>query len=230
MNPHAVNCAVLAGRRSEEERVFELNYGVFHGTAFCLAPSLFLTAAHVFQDARGDGEVAVARLTPGQFHGVPVQDFELFENIDLAVLHCPGLQAEILPFNFASLGFLVDVFAMGFAFGFEPPVSHLRAFKGYVVNRRALTILPGLPPGYEVSFVPPPGLSGAPLLTSLPSGTIAVTGMILKHHTAEFGDRRMDLGLALDIEEILTLESRILGGSIAERLFRQARVQRGREP
>lgn len=230
MNPHAVNLAVLAGRDNREQGVFELNYGVFHGTAFCLAPHLFLTAAHVFRDAQGDGQVAVARLTPGQFHGVTVQDFEFFEDIDLALLYCPGLEAEILPFNFASLYFLADVFAMGFAFGFEPPVFHLRAFKGYVVNRRGLTILPSVPPGYEISFVPPPGLSGAPLLTSLPNGSTAVTGMILRHHTAEFRDRRMELGLALDIEEILTLESRIVGGSIAERLFRRARIQHNRQP
>jgi hypothetical protein len=226
MNPHAVNCAVLAGREDKEKRVFDLNYGVFHGTAFCLAPNLFLTAAHVFRDACGDGEVAVARLTPGNFHGVAVQDSELFDDIDLALLHCPGLLAEILPFNFAPQPFLADVCAIGFAFGFEPPVVQLRAFKGYVVNRRALGILPGHPPGYEISFVPPPGLSGAPLLTLPPSGPASVTGMILQHHTAEFRERKMDLGLALDIEEILTLDSRIVGGNIAERLFGQPRIRR----
>jgi hypothetical protein len=227
MNSRAVNCAVLAGRTNRQNRVFDLNYGVFHGTAFCLAPNLFLTAGHVFRDAQGDGEeVAVARLTPGSHHGVAVQDFELFEDIDLALLHCPGLQAEILPFNFDPLEFLVDVFAMGFAFGLEPPFFHLRAFKGYVVNRRSLTSLRGHPPGYELSFVPPPGLSGAPLLTSFPGGPDAVTGVILQHFTAEFNGRRMELGLALDIGEILTLESKILGGSIAERLFRQTRIRR----
>jgi hypothetical protein len=134
--------------------------------------------------------------------------------------------AEVLPFNFASLGFLVDVFSMGFAFGFEPPKFHLRAFKGHVVNRRELDTLSGRPPGYELSFVPPPGLSGAPLLTSLPDGSIAATGVILQHHTSEFRERRMDLGLALDIEEILTLDSRMLGGSVAERLFRRQRLVR----
>ncbi len=37
----------------------------------------------------------------------------------------------------------------------------------------------------------------------------------------------MDLGIALDIEEILTLDSRIVGGSIAERLFRRPKIIRG---
>jgi len=224
--PHAANCAVVAGRGDQKTGVFELNYGLFHGTAFCLAPNLFLTAAHVFREARQDGEVAVARLTPGNFQTVLVQDFELYEEIDLVLLHCPGLRAEILPFNFASMNFLDDVCAMGFAFGLEPPVFQLRAFKGYVVNRRELSSLRGLPPGYEVSFVPPPGLSGAPLISSMPGAPVFVRGMILQHYTAEFRERKMELGLALDIEEILTLESRIVGGSIAERLFRQPQLRR----
>ena len=58
MDPHATNLAVIAGKADRERRVFDLNYGLFHGTAFCLAPDLFLTAAHVYEDAKGDGEVA----------------------------------------------------------------------------------------------------------------------------------------------------------------------------
>lgn len=224
MNPHAVNLAVVAGRGNQEEAVFELNYGVSHGTAFCLAPHLFLTAAHVFRAAQADGEVALARLTPGQFQVQTVHDVEVFEDIDVALLLCPHLGAEILPYNFEPLYYLVDVFAMGFPFGFEPPFSYLRAFKGHVMTRRVLISLRGGPPGYELSFVPPPGLSGAPLLTMLPDGSTAVTGIILQHYTAEYCERRMDLGLALDIEELLTLDSRLVGGSIAERLFRRPRI------
>jgi hypothetical protein len=207
--------------------MFDLAYGVFHGTAFCLAPGLFLTAAHVFRDARNDGEqVCVARLTPGNFHGVTVQDFELFEDIDLALLHCPGLAADILPFGFTPLPYLADVCAAGFAFGFEPPVFHIRAFKGYIVNRRALDRFKSSPPGYEFSFIPPPGLSGAPLLVVMPDGLPCICGVVLEHYTAEFRERHMDLGIALDIEELLTLDSRIIGGSIAELVFQRPKVIR----
>lgn len=226
MNTHAVNCAVVSGRRNQKEQVLDLNYGVFYGTAFCLAPNLFLTARHVFEAARSDGEVAVFRLTPGSFYGVSVQDSESYPDIELALMYCPGLGAEILPFNFSPLGFLDDVFAMGFAFGLEAPKFHLRAFKGYIVNRRGFTDKPDTAPVYELSFLPPPGLSGAPLLTSLQGGTIAVVGMVLQHYTAEFQDGKMELGVALDIEELLTIDSRIVGGSIAEHLFRRPRLQR----
>lgn len=171
----------------------------------------------------------MARLTPGNFYAQTVQDFEIFDDIDLALLYCSNLSAEILPFSLTPLNFLMDVFTMGFPFGFEPPFYYIRAFKGHVVTRRGLTSLPGVPAGYELSFVPPPGLSGAPLLILLPDGSPVVTGMVLQHHTAEYRERRMKLGLALDIEELLTLESRIVGGSIAERLFNRQRLIRNRK-
>jgi hypothetical protein len=37
---------------------------------------------------------------------------------------------------------------------------------------------------------------------------------MLQHYVAEYRDRRMGLGLALDIEELLTIESRIVVGSV----------------
>jgi hypothetical protein len=47
----------------------------------------------------------------------------------LALMLSPGLDAEILPFRFDSLSWFEDVLALGYAFGFEPPVYHLRAFQ-----------------------------------------------------------------------------------------------------
>jgi hypothetical protein len=227
-NPHAVSLAVLAGRGDRDLDAFELNFGLFHGTAFCLAPDLFVTAAHVYGAAQGEGEVALARLTRPRVQAQTVRDAEVFEHLDLALLVCPNLEAEILPVSFAAQSFLAEVVPYGYPFGLEMPNYYLRAFRGHVVTRRSLTILPGAPPGYELSFVPPPGLSGAPLLLPAGGGE-AVTGIVLKHHKAEFQDRSMELGLALDIEELLTLDSRILGGSIAERLYGQPRLVRDRE-
>lgn len=230
MNAFAAHFAVVAGRDNAQKRAFDLNYGLFHGTAFGLAPDLFLTAAHVLQAAQSDGKVAVARLTRQGNDVELVQDVELFDRIDLALMVCPGLRAEILPFHFSALNFLEDFVCFGYPFGLEPPRFYLRAFKGHVVTRRTLTILPAQPPGYELSLVPPPGLSGAPVLVGSATGTPEVAGMILQHHTAEFQGRQMDLGIALDIEELLTLDSKIIGGSIAELVFKRARVTRPSQP
>jgi hypothetical protein len=229
-DPHAVSLAVLTSHGEASERgILELSRAEFHGTAFALAPNLFLTAWHVYNDARAaPGKVALARLTTSQSVHF-VADAEEFPAIDVAILHCPGLTADIRPFNFATMSWLDDVAAYGFAFGLTlssgigPPIYVLRAFKGSVVTRRGLTELQGVPPGYEVSFVPPPGLSGAPLL-SLRGDRPVVKGIMLQHHTAELAGRRMDLGLALDIEELLTLDSRLVGGSVAECVFNRERV------
>src|SRR2546426_6221886 len=127
MNAHAVSLAVVAGKGDREKKIFNLSYGVFHGTAFCLAPHLFLTAGHVYRDAKLDGEVAVARLGPGQLQAEAVDDAEVFEAIDLAILRCPTLAAEVIPFPFPPLEYLPDVFSLGSPFGLNPPVWHMRA-------------------------------------------------------------------------------------------------------
>lgn len=231
MNPLGMNLAVLAGHGDGTDGLFDLHRGEFHGTAFCLAPELFITAAHVYEAAAGTGQVALARLGPSAQQIRPVRDADVFPDIDLALMHCPNLTAEILPMNFEPLHWLTDVFSFGYAFGLEVAagpgkahVYHLRAFRGHIVTRRGLTQLKGVPPGYEVSFVPPPGLSGAALLVMQPDGVQVVTGVVLKHHVAELAERRMELGLAVDSEELLTLESRLVGGSVAERLFGRDKI------
>jgi hypothetical protein len=51
------------------------------------------------------------------------------------------------------------------------------------------------------------------------------------HASVESEGRKMELGLAVDIEELLTLDSQILGGSVAERLFDLPKLtRRSRRP
>ena len=227
MNPYAVNLAVVAGRGDPTSgESLDLSRAEFHGTAFGMAPGIFVTAGHVYEAAvAAGGNVVLFRMTPDNVNGQVVEDAQVFTHADLALLYCPHLQAEILPFRFSPpLNYLEKVVALGYAFGLtlfapnHPGVYVMRGFKGHVVTRSGLTELPGVPPGYEVSFVPPPGLSGAPLIV-FAQDVPAVAGIVLQHHTAELAGRRMDLGLALDAEELLTLSSHIVGGSIAEQVF-----------
>lgn len=221
--------AVVTGRDNPEGQRFDLTSGLFHGTAFALGPTLSLTAGHVYagaNDAKGNGTISLARFGPEGFFMAPIADAEIFEHIDVALLYSPDVTAAATwPLLFTPLEFLSDVFSLGYAFGFEPPYPYLRAFKGHVVTRRRLSALSGSPPGYEISFVPPVGLSDAPLLAHSAAG-VFVAGIILKHQTAEYKDRRMDLGLAVDVEELLTLDSRIVGGSLAEIVLGRPRLVR----
>lgn len=221
--------------------MLDLSRFEIYGTAFPLdvRRGLFATALHVYEQAsehaaaQNNGLVAVGRImdTPEQI--VPVADSEHFRGIDFVILSCPRLQTPVLQFDFTPLDYLSEVSACGYPFALTltqngPPVKYLRAFAGTVVTRRGLTELPSVPPGYETSFVPPPGLSGAPLL-SLNSG-VAIRGMMLREHVAQLEharERQMTLGIALDIEELLTLQSRIVGGSLAETLFGMRFLDRG---
>jgi hypothetical protein len=210
MDPHSLSLAVVSGKGNKDKNAFEINHAIFYGTAFCIKPNLFVTAAHVLNGAKVDGEVALARLTPRSPHIVPVKEHEIFDDIDLALLHCPGLSAVLLPFNSSPLGFHDDIFTYGYPFGLEKPNYYLRAFKGHVVTRRRLASLPAKPPGYELSLIPPPGLSGAPLIYNLPDGSSCIAGMILQQHTIEYCERQMDLGLALDTAVMRALKSKII--------------------
>lgn len=233
-NPWAVNLVVIAGHGDRGSRMFDISRGEFYGTAFAITGEHFLTAWHVWDAASHNGDVALGRLGPPQPLIQLVDDVDAYPDIDLALLHCRGLDAETLPVTFDALPWFADVAAMGFPFGMEiartrgeSHIYQLRAFKGHIVNRCGLTILNARPPGYELSFIPPPGLSGAPLIFAKAPGSVEVKGIVLKHQTTELGDgRRMELGLALDLEELLTLESRILGGSVAEKIFNRKKLIR----
>jgi len=57
----------------------------------------------------------------------------------------------------------------------------------------------------------------------MPAG---VAGIVLMHHRAEHDDSVMDVALALEAEELLTLDSEIVGGSLAEKVFGRPRITR----
>ena len=227
-----VHLAVVSGNEQQTNQLFNLSRGEFHGTAFALADEVFITALHVYRDARANGiNVAIGQIMTQRKQVNLVTEADEFPDIDLVLLKCPGLHVRRLHFDFSPLDYLSEVAACGFAFGvtLSPDGRHtqiLRSFKGHIVTRRGLTELSSIAPaGYETSFVPPPGLSGAPLLTF--GSKVSVRGVILREHIAEVPhapERKMTLGTALDIEELLALESRITGGSVAEKIFSRNRI------
>lgn len=230
-HPHAVAAAVLAGTPQQDGPEFQLAMGVLHGTAFALAPGIFATAHHVLEEASAVGRVALGRLDGPRTQIQLVRGSTVFRDDDLALLACP-LDVDILPCLFEPLFYLADVASYGYPAGLElePAVHIMRAFKGTVVTRRALTHLPGWPPGYELSFLPGPGLSGAPLLHRDSKGVVSVSGMVLGSRRTTIGDKFLDVGMALDIHAMLSLASDLVGGTLAERVFSRPPKLRVRRP
>ncbi len=224
---------VVAGQIDPHTGKFDVSTAEFHGTAFALASTLFITAHHVYAAAAASGKhVAVGNfMAPGQ-EGSVVVDADQFPSVDLTIMKCPALPSPpTFLYRFQPMDYLQDVAACGFPFGFTllpgnppQPLGILRSFRGNIVTRRGLDALPAVPPGYETSFPAPPGLSGAPLLSI--EGEPRVRGVIVGEFSANTTTTHqpMTLGTAVDIEVLLTLDSKFVGGSVAENLFKKKRL------
>jgi len=157
------------------------------GTAFAMAPGLFMTAAHVL-----DGDPSEFSLGsrfgsgPYQFRIWPVLDWELCKGSDVALMQCELPDATCLSWYPKEVDMLRTVHAFGYPFALDLHNLRLRAraFKGHVVcaddaGPAELTALPRI---YELSFQSPRGLSGAPLLLPTAEGLL-VGGVVVANRS-----------------------------------------------
>ena len=77
---------------------------VIYGTAFPIAPGIFVSAAHVFEDAHADGRaVALVQGHPERTRIHVVTDTEVFRGIDLALMACPEMNDLVpIPIDFTN--------------------------------------------------------------------------------------------------------------------------------
>jgi hypothetical protein len=187
---------------------------IAYGTAFPIAPGVFATAAHVVHDADVDGEPVLAVVSGAggtKIRPYRIEQFEQVKAIDLGLLYCSTLRhLPPMPLDFdRPLGMLARVTAIGFPFALDAEYVTVvpRGFGGHVVTRRELYHLPGQPPGYEVSFCAPQGLSGAPLI-SMAFGEPRCYGYIVQQSTIGTAEALMPAGIAVGIEAVLSVMSK----------------------
>jgi hypothetical protein len=204
----------------------ELARPYFFGTAFSVAPGVFMTAAHVVKAAREHGKLTLGGPTAdrGRLGGANVDDFELFENLDVALLFCRVRDVTHLSgWLTRRAQMLTDLFSFGYphAVTRHEGSAHFevvfRGYKGSVITTRGFERLPQAPAVYEVSCSFPEGMSGAPLLLSVGS-TIALAGLVLGESVVEYGGVPQRVGIAMIADEIAGLTSKKLDGPIVERL------------
>lgn len=207
---------VFAGQRVAADRL-EPASPYIYGTAFPVwHGGLFATAAHVVKSAVAAGEVVLGRLG-GPGPGIPgygVERAEIFEEYDLALLKCPGLE-KFPPVNLEmqnQLAIFDEVCAVGHPFSVDP--EHLiavhRGFAGHIVASRQLYRLPGQPPGYELSFPTPPGMSGAPLIHRGDDDVPRCYGYIVEQADTEFAGVRVSLGIAVSTAVFCSIRTKFL--------------------
>jgi len=198
----------------------------FFGTAFAVAPGIFLTAAHVVTAAQQHGHLTLAGVMgDGRSVGARRVDYwETFPEKDVALLYCEVTDMTILN---TWLGGHVQVLTELRSFGYPHAVTRndetesfkvlFRAYKGYVIVTRGFQRLPGEPAVYEVSCPYPEGTSGAPVLLAA-EDRLVVAGMVLGVDIVEYAGVEQRVGIAMIGEEILRLRSQRLGGLIGQRL------------
>jgi len=209
------------------------------GTAFSIGNQFFVTANHVAESSKSSSLKGLIYYDQSDRASLfPIKDIEEFPDYDFAILEVPDIPHSHFNWNFNNLVMLDDVRSCGFPFAFDitNKVIRTRAFKGHVVSSGPHFRLPSHPPCYELSFQCPRGLSGAPLMTKDESSqSLLVKGIILGNNSTEMNIytekeiikgtdgniektyerfQAMELGVALNIDSIKDLNSRILKGTL----------------
>jgi hypothetical protein len=202
----------------------ELTRADFFGTAFAVGRGVFMTAAHVVEEARLHGSLTLAGPTgQGAMGGVRVDHFEVFPERDIALLFCNAPATVLKLWLTNRVQVLTDLSAFGYPHAVTKSNHEerfnvlFRAYKGYVITSRGFDRLPGTPAVYEVSCPFPQGLSGAPVLLSM-GDNLAVVGVVVGVDTVEYGGVPQNVGIAMIADQITGLSSDRLGGPIAARL------------
>ena len=84
-----------------------------YGTAFCIGPGLFVTAAHVIQSIRGDGGRPMPGTLPAEtgapYLGRLARRIELLSNLDVGLMAVRPAAPAALDWQSEPFGFLDDV-------------------------------------------------------------------------------------------------------------------------
>ena len=214
---------------------------VLNGTCFSVKNGIFLTAAHVLKGALSAKFHAVYIWGGTSFIAYYFDDYEFFEDYDLAVFRTiiePSINVEEFSWRDNTLSSAAFVSAVGYAHGLdiEQNSLSLRSFSGFIVSAPTYCKqVKSRARAYELSFVSPLDLSGAPLLNNLNIhgyiiGMSESKILINKYETIEKDNeevRRVTeeynytyFSIAIRTEAILALSSRILQATLGDYLAR----------
>jgi len=209
------------------------------GTCFSISNDVFLTAGHVLEGIEEEHlSVSIGKKVNKKFIHYSASKYEIFPNFDLAIIKVSSKMKDAKQFNWEleELALLDEIRTVGFpyALDFKSGRIDVRAFMGYVVNASGFGRLQASPRSYELSFISPKGLSGAPLFRSSKMfpplkgyviGNSHIKIPILNEEEVEKeGGKNItkiiesyeqsSFGIAIQVDSILNIESEILGNSI----------------
>lgn len=206
------------------------------GTAFPIGEHFYLTAGHVAKEALAHKNLGVGYVKEGRWKMVTASQIEIHDDKDIAIILCTVPDIKAVGWDLTDLPALQDVQTMGYPYALDATLGtiDMRAFKGYVISQTTFTGLKSKPRCYELSFFPPRGLSGAPLMYY--KKDLKINGLIIGNKRTEmlvFSDKEIikdeketiveryettQYGVAVHAKEIVSIESKLLGMTIGAHL------------
>lgn len=189
------------------------------GTAFAINNSIFITAGHCLPREINQ-YLCVGIEFDGQYIPAFVKQYEIIEELDLGIieLHKPANIKSILWKNDrVHDGTLVS--ASGYAYGMDS-INHAlfnRTFMGYTVSsKHNFRFKERKVMSYELSFVCPKGLSGAPVIEE---GSGAIIGIVHGNSdvSIETGSWKEEIHGSNEVKSYITTETMKLGEAIQNR-------------
>jgi hypothetical protein len=242
-----VVCPILFGNRLAPKTV---DIKQVYGTAFYIGNNLFLTAGHCLSSVEENQFLGVGYPQPPRtdLGLIPFKHAETFEDHDVGLVETvqevPHVEAQKWSLDIATA--LHDVWTAGYPHALD--ISDMgyvaqRAFKGHTVSHIPFKRLKegGFVDAYELSFMAPKGISGAPLISSESASILGLmigmkeTGMDVCREfeatddgkTAEYVWYRqmMQYGVAITSRAIAKIHSEKLGMTIGTYLRQEGLVQ-----
>jgi V8-like Glu-specific endopeptidase len=227
---------VFAGELDENGHFEAKN---IYGTAFYINHNTFITCAHTVLNAKDHPITALGFQNPkGVMSFVEWKYSEMYDNIDVGLIQANIPREKPYKWLGNKLAMLNDVSITGYAFGLDDEHSEIliRSYKGHISMVGYFHKLKGSPSHYELSYMCPRGISGAPLIyihenmpficgMSIGSERTSMVvyseketnneGNITSHYNIEEALHR---GIAIQTEALLEIDSKLIGKNLKEYL------------
>ena len=222
-----------------------------YGTASYIGNNMFITAAHSIENANSNDLSGIGFIEPSKGLLFKLnKDFELFPELDIGIVQTEPLDIKIQQFKFSnkSTPLLKDVWSAGFPHAYDKELKNIknRALMGYIVSSTNFREFKSNPLSYELSFHCPVGISGAPLLIRNNSNPLVI-GYIVGNTNSEIlilREKEIEIekesgkeketvfektettkyGIAIDILELLEVNSRLLGNKTLATYFSENKL------
>lgn len=207
------------------------------GTCLSISNDIFLTAGHVIKEIEEENlSLSIGKIANKEALHYSVLTYEILSDFDLAIIRTGSKLSDVNQFKWelTELAMLDEVRTVGFphALDFSRGEIYIRSFMGYVVSTSEFYRLESSPRSYELSFIAPKGLSGAPLFSSSkifpPLKGYVIGNSHIKIPILREAEKEADedvtriiesyewstFGVAIQVGSITNIESEILNGSL----------------